>query len=455
MAVTVTGSFGVRMSGTIGVLNMNRQSKAVLDIHKSLHIAFLGVLLTVMSLSSTAQADAQNKDQKLDLSQAIQQTLNQHPSLQVFPVRQQQLSAQKQTANLQPAYTLGAQVENVAGTGELSGIKSLETRVSLSSVLELGGKRQSRVDLVEENSRLISIERKVKALDLLGSVTRRYISVLNSQERVWLAREGLSHARETLAEVNKRVDAAVAPSADRSRAEAAVQQEELMLMAEKRQLDANKMALANMWGSYQPSFEAVSGSLYDHGEAMPFDALFNQAQQNPQIEMFAAETRVRAAQVRLARTQQNADLSWSVGVRRDEALDDTALIAGVSMPLFSGQRAQGEIEAALAAQNEVSYRRQDALLQLHTQLYRAYSGREQALYSIQKLREHIIPKLTEGLEQTRKGYQRGLYSYLDFLTAREDLHSAKLSVIEASAAALQFETEIEQLTAEQLTESTQ
>tara|TARA_R110002074_G_scaffold401872_2_gene601989 strand:- start:3202 stop:4506 length:1305 start_codon:yes stop_codon:yes gene_type:complete len=429
---------------------MNLQFKDVLVINKPLRLTWLGAPLAILWLLSITPVNAAQNDNMLSLSEAVQQTLTQHPSLQVFPIRQQQLAAQKQTANLKPAYVLGAEVENVAGTGQLSGVKSLETSVSLSSVLELGGKRLSRVEVVEQNSDLINVERKIQALDLLGSVTRRYIDVLNSQERVLLAREGVSLAEATLTEVNKRVNAAIAPSADKGRAEAALEEALLTLMAEQRQLKTQQMALANMWGSYQPSFERVSSSLYTIGEAIPFDVLFNRVQQNPQIELFATESRVRDAQVRLARTQQTADLTWSVGIRRDEGLNDTALIAGFSMPLFSKQRAQGEIESALAARNEVTYRRQDALLQLHTQLYRAYSGREQAILSTQKLQEAIIPKLTQSLEQIQNGYQRGLYSYLDFLTVRKDLLSAKRSLIEASAAALQFEAEIEQLTAEPL-----
>ena len=429
---------------------MNLQFKDVLVINKPLRLTWLGAPLAILWLLSITPVNAAQNDNMLSLSEAVQQTLTQHPSLQVFPIRQQQLAAQKQTANLKPAYVLGAEVENLAGTGQLSGVKSLETSVSLSSVLELGGKRLSRVEVVEQNSDLINVERKIQALDLLGSVTRRYIDVLNSQERVLLAREGVSLAEATLTEVNKRVNAAIAPSADKGRAEAALEEALLTLMAEQRQLKTQQMALANMWGSYQPSFERVSSSLYTIGEAIPFDVLFNRVQQNPQIELFATESRVRDAQVRLARTQQTADLTWSVGIRRDEGLNDTALIAGFSMPLFSKQRAQGEIESALAARNEVTYRRQDDLLQLHTQLYRAYSGREQAILSTQKLQEAIIPKLTQSLEQIQNGYQRGLYSYLDFLTVRKDLLSAKRSLIEASAAALQFEAEIEQLTAEPL-----
>ena len=431
---------------------MKKQYDCVQSSRKPVVLALVySLLLTAMA--PLTYADAGQQEKALGLREAMQQTLQQHPSLQVFPLRQQQLEAQKKTANLKPAYVAGAEVENVAGTGELSGIKSLETRVTLSSVLELGGKRLSRVELVEQQSDVVRVERKVKALDLLGQVTRRFINVLNSQERVKLAEIGMELAQTTLAEVDRRVSAAVAPKADLGRAEAAVQQAELTLLAEQRQLEANRMALANLWGSYQPAFDTVSGSLYSFNEAVPFDALFSKAQQNPQIEMFAAETRIRDAEVRLARTQQVADLTWSVGIRRDEGIDDTALVAGISMPLFSRERAQGRIEEALAARNEVTYRRQDLLLQLHTQLYRAYSGRSQAIISIQKLQEQIIPKLNTSLEQTREGYQRGLYSYLDLLTVRQDLLNARRAVIEAATAALTYEAEIEQLTAEPLAET--
>ena len=428
---------------------MKKQYDCVQSSRKPVVLALVCYLLPA-AMAPLVNADAKQQEMALGLKDAMQQTLQQHPSLQVFPLRQQGLEAQKKTANLKPAYVVGAEVENVAGTGELSGIKALETRVTLSSVLELGDKRQSRVDLVEQQSDVVRVDRKVKALDLLGQVTRRFINVLNSQERVKLAEVGLELAQTTLKEVNRRVSAAVAPKADLGRAEASVQQAELTLLAEQRQFESHRMALANLWGSYQPAFDEVSGSLYSFNEAMPFDALFSKAQQNPQIEMFAAEARVRDAEVRLARTQQVADLTWSVGIRRDEGIDDSALVAGISMPLFSQERAQSRIEAALAARNEVTYRRQDVLLQLHTELYRAYSGRSQAITSIQRLQQHIIPKLNTSLEQTRVGYQRGLYSYLDLLTVRQDLLNARRAVIEAATAALKYEAEIEQLTAEPL-----
>jgi len=163
--------------------------------------ALLCSMLVAFSVSPVI-ADNIQQTKTLSLNKAMQQTLAQHPALQVFPIRQQQLEAQKKTANLKPAYVVGAEIENFAGTSELSGIKSLETTVTLSSVVELGDKRLSRVELVEQQSDVVRVDRKIKALDLLGQVTRQFIEVLNSQERVKLAETGLELAQTTLTEVN-------------------------------------------------------------------------------------------------------------------------------------------------------------------------------------------------------------------------------------------------------------
>ena len=120
------------------------------------------------------------------------------------------------------------------------------------------------------------------------------------------------------------------------------------------------------------------------------------------------------------------------------------------MPLFAEKRAESAVKSALAARNEITYHQQDFLLRIHSQLYQAYTAREQAINAAKTLQQSIIPQLTDALTQTKTAYQRGLYSYLDFLTARQELLNAKRALIETSADALLLTAEIEQLTAEPL-----
>ncbi|WP_417542654.1 TolC family protein [Methylophaga thalassica] len=386
----------------------------------------------------------------LTLAEAIKKTLNQNPSLNVFPLREQGLQAERETAQLSPAYRVGAELENVAGTGQLSGTQSAELTVSLSSVLELGGKKQARVSVVDQKLALSRIKQQIASIDLLSTVTKNYIQLLIDKQRIQLAEEEVSLAQATADEVNKRVRAAIAPKADYARAVAAVEQARLNVTRVEQRMHAHKMALANLWGQMQPDFNQVSGSLFDYGSSRSFESLFELVKNNPSLEFFAAETRLKESEIRLAKTQQQADIDWSVGLRRSADIDESALVAGFSVPLFAEKRAESAVKSALAARNEITYQQQDFLLRIHSQLYQAYTAREQAINAATTLQQSIIPQLTDALTQTKTAYQRGLYSYLDFLTARQELLNAKRALIEASADALLLTAEIEQLTAEPL-----
>ena len=72
----------------------------------------------------------------------------QNPSLQVFDFRLQGLEGRRLSADQAPAYVAGLEVENVLGSGDLRGADRAEYTLSLSSVIELGSKRQARTGVV-------------------------------------------------------------------------------------------------------------------------------------------------------------------------------------------------------------------------------------------------------------------------------------------------------------------
>ena len=108
----------------------------------------LSVLLTVLSLG--AASDVVAEQMSLTLTEATQRALANSPELEVFQKRYQIIEGMRQTAKLRPAFELGIDVENVAGSGDFSGVDSAELTLSLSSVIELGDKRDSRVARSEE-----------------------------------------------------------------------------------------------------------------------------------------------------------------------------------------------------------------------------------------------------------------------------------------------------------------
>jgi len=411
------------------------------------------IYLSLLMLIPWATTQAEQTGHTLTLSSAIKYSLEQNPSLRVFEFRNIVLMGKKETANLSPAYEAGFEAENFSGSGNYKGLDSTELTVSLSSVIEMGDKRTARINIVDGSRALLDAERQIEALELLAEVTRRYVDVLAAQERVTLAEEAAQLAEDTLYEVKKRSKAGAIPEAEVKRAQAAAGQARLTVSSEKQQLSYFKVALAALWGERAPLFSKVEGNLFQFGEDVEFQRLYTRVAQNPAIQIFATEERLKEAEVRLARTQASTDIRWSVGLRQFQETDDTAITAGFNVPLFSSKRSTGSTTSAIAARDEVFIRKEVALLKLHTQLFRAYSNRQQAIFTFKELQSSIIPSLEQALKETQKAYQRGRYSYLDYLTARQELITARRTLIDAASAALRYGADIEQLTAEPLSAS--
>lgn len=407
-------------------------------------------LFSLLFFLASSVVNAATPEKLLTLSDAIELSLAENPSLKVFSIRDVALQGQLQTANLKPAYELGVATENFAGTGGFNGIGSAELTVSLSSTIEMGGKREARAGLYSQSRSHLQAQRQIESLELLGEVTRRYIEILAAQQRVILATQAAELAEMTLRVVKKRTKAGSTPEAEVKRAQAAEAQSQLALLSVQQQLRYLKVALAALWGETSPSFTSVSGDLFNFGQDVDFEVLYAKIEKNPAIQVFATQERLKDAEVRLAKTESTSDINWSVGVRQFQEMNDTAITAGFSMPLFSSKRNSGAVSAALASRNEVFVQKEVALLNMHTQLFRAFSNRQQAIISAQKLQNEIVPALEEALSETQQAYERGRYSYLEYVSARHELLIARQTLIESAAAALTYGADIEQLTAEPL-----
>ena len=72
--------------------------------------------------------------------------------------------------------------------------------------------------------------------------------------------------------------------------------------------------------------------------------------------------------------------------------------------------------------------------------------------AVEQIRVEVLPALDKALVQTRDAYQRGRYSYIDWIAAQKELLDARFALIDAASTALLNQALIEQLTAEPLAE---
>lgn len=398
------------------------------------HAARWLLLLWVLFAATALQAE-EPVITTLTLAQAVNLTLQKNPALKVFPLRERALQGDAMTQTLRPPLSVVADVENVAGSGPYAGFDGAEMTLALSSVLELGGKREARQAVAEARQHSLDGERLVQALDLLGEVTRRFIDVVAAQARLTLARDSELLAQETQSSVQQRAQVGAAPEADVVRARAAHVQARLTLASAQAEWKAAKVRLVSLWGDTQPAFQRVAGNLFDLGDSGDFADLQARVSAHPLLRVLAGEARLRDAEVRLARSQSGTDISWSGGVRQFQESDDIALVASVSIPLFGGRRNAGAVQAALAARDAVSIEREVVLSRLRDQLYTAFEQRRQALDLANGLRREVIPLLEQVMTETRTAYERGRYGYLEWVGARNELITARRMLIEAASAA--------------------
>ncbi|MCI2283690.1 TolC family protein [Colwellia sp. MSW7] len=360
------------------------------------------------------------------------------------------LIGRERTANLTPAYELDIEAENFLGSGEFNQFDSAELTVALSSVIEMGNKRSARIALVSSSRALLIAKKEVAALNLMAQVTEKFVEVLAAQQRVLLSENALELAEETLKIVSQRNRAGATPEAEVKRSKAVIAQANLTVQSEHKRLEYLKLSLSAYWGDTSVSFSRVNGDLYKFGNDSDFNSLFAQLENNPAIKIYANEQRLKEAEIRLAKTESNANIKWSVGVRRSQETNDTALVAGFSLPLFAEKRNSGAIASALAERDQVAIDKEVTKLRFRNYLLRAYSNRKQAILTANTLRKSVIPILEEALEDTQMAYQKGRYGYLDYVSARQELLNARRTLIDAASAALIYGAEIEKLTNEAL-----
>lgn len=410
------------------------------------------LMLSVLLTATFCVYPLRAEPQALTLQQAIDKTLQHNPQLHQFKFTQQRLLAEREVQSLKPGYKLGVELENVAGTGGARGLAGAELTVALSSVIELDDKPQWRAAVVDAKLNTLGLERQAHTLDVLGALTRAYINLLATQQELALTDEAVALSDALLQSVKKRAASGALSDAEVMRATAQLTQAKIGRDALLHRIERQRVAVARFWGNTKADFTLVGGNLFAFGQSRPFAELYQRLEHSPTLTIFASELRLKDAEVRLAQSQNRADMSWQVGIKRNQASDDTGLTFGISVPLFAERRNNAAVAAALTERNSVEYRRHDRLLALHERLFEAYSQREQFIAAHQQLAQNVIPTLQKALDITRDTYQRGRSNYQDWLNAQQELLSAKKQLLETATAILLNQATIEQLAAEPVTQ---
>lgn len=417
----------------------------------STHLArAFGVACWFMALTLYAAMPEDPDLRPLTLPQAVAKALARNPDLKGFEFRLRAQDGQALTAALSPPLSLRAEVENVAGSGAAHGVDVAEASFALSRAIELGDKRQRRLEASGAARGALEIEREAAQLDVLAEVARRLIHVAADQQQQGLVRRTTELAQATLEASEQRFAAARVPEVEVNRARISLARARLDEEHAEHELRASRRQLAAMWGDTEPDFGRVETDLYRLPDIGRFDDLLARLERNPDALRYASQSRLRDAEIRLAQTRSRADLTVSAGVRRLQETQDQALVMSVEMPLLGRSRAQGEIVQADALRGQTDVMAHAHRVKVQAQLFALHQELQHAVAEVEMLRLDVLPEMEAALQATEYAFRRGRYSYLEWVDAQRERASLNRALIEASASAHLYQVEIERLTAEPL-----
>jgi cobalt-zinc-cadmium efflux system outer membrane protein len=397
-------------------------------------------------LSAVAVAAESGASQMLTFDRAIALATAYGPVVSAMESEQEALAQRAQAEALPPGFVLESEIENFAGSGNVSGVDVLETTVRLSRVIELGDKPSRRRDVGAAELDKLGSTQQARRLSLAAEVARRFVRVVADQETVATAVRSVDLARTARDVVRQRVNEGASSPAALSRAEIALSRAQIEQKHAEHTLASSRTKLSALWGAEQADFATAAGDLFALPELDPLDGYRVRLSASPDLQAFDSETKVQDARARLADARALPDISVSAGVRRLEGFGDQALVASFSVPLGTRARADFERRAIRADRNRVDAERESRRLELHAELFELYQEAQHARTEAEALRTQIRPQAAAMLTTTVEGYRAGRFSLIELADAQTQMIEVERDAIRAASQFHTLSIEIQRVT---------
>ncbi len=381
----------------------------------------------------------------LSLRQTLALTLMNNPELKVFSLETRAAQARELQAALWPNPEIEVEVENVGGTGELSGFDVAETTIQLSQLIELGDKSQKRKRVASFEKALANLDYQNKKLEVFSKAAKAFIAVLETHEKLQLSSELLRLSEESFATVEKRVNAGKDSPLERTRASVALSNIKIKHQETQRNLEFTRKQLVSFWGQDKPLFERAAGNL-DSIEQLPtLEDLTYKLKQNPEYIRWEAEIKKSQAILYLEKSKAIIDITIGAGFQRFNEIDDNAVVFGASIPLPISDRNQGAKQEAIYNLAKSREEQNATWIKLRNEFNQTYQELTNSYSQASSLRIEVLPGALEVFNAATTAYREGKVDYLNVLDAQRTLFEVRNEYIESLAVYHTAKADVERL----------
>jgi cobalt-zinc-cadmium efflux system outer membrane protein len=387
------------------------------------------IVVVLFCLALAHDAGAQTPPSRITVDEAVTLAVRENRTLRAKQFEHQATRAGEITAGLRP---------NPVGTYSMDHLGSRavdqEYAVAVGQPIELGGKRQRRLDSARAATRVSEFELADTLRQVIAQVKRTFTDALVAEATLALAQDNLKALDDV-----ERIQRFRAERGDISELELTRIQIQRFAFerdaADARQaIRAAKIGLRALAGSaaLPPDFD-LAGDLEFHDRAFDREALYRLTIANrPDVRAAEAAREKARADVDLARANAWWDVTPQVEYRRVGG--DSTIGLAVSVPIRIFDRNQGEIARTRAEVERSEALRQasavQALADVDTALAAVLTSRDK----VTLLRDTYLPKAQRARETVEFAYRRGGVSLLDFLDAQRTYRETALEHIRSVGA---------------------
>lgn len=375
--------------------------------------------------SALAQSQPAAGYTKLTLAQSLEIAFEKSPRLRAERARLAEARGRLVGARTYP-FNPELGIEAASRRGRSGANDTTDRGINLSQEIEIAGQRGRRIDvargeLTAANSRLLRAKRMLAA-----KVHLAFLSALESEALLQVARAESELAGDLLDLTEKRLSRGAATQLDVNVAAADFGRATQALGEARAASAVGRASLAEVLGLDPSQLPHADGHL---NAAMPpprpLEELLARAQSNRadleelrQLELAAQE------RIRLARSKAWPNVRLGLFAAKEERTD-TLVGGGLTVPVPLFQRNQGGIATARASARLAQADRDAARLSVVREVVAAYEHYQAAAAALASLRKRVLGTSRENLKLMNRAYLAGKLSWVEVLVMRQTLFDAR------------------------------
>ncbi len=388
-----------------------------------------------LSLREAVQRGLQYNLGSVGLARAVQQAHGQSRTARsaLLPNINGDVAVTAQTENLQtigltfkfPGFSIPALVGPFSYT-------DVRARLSqtVANMTELNNYRASK-ETLSANQFSVQDARDLVVLAVGGA----YLQVLAAQARVEAARAEVDTANALFTQTTQQFNFGKAAQLDVNRSQVETLTEQQRLLTLQDDAAKQKINLARLIGlPANAEYELTDQISYSPPPAVGIDDALKKAL-GQRSDLKAAESQLRAAERALAaaRDERLPSLGVSadygaIGSTLPQAHGTFTLVATLSVPIWQGGRAAGDIEQATATLSQRQAELEDLKGQIESEVRSAYLDLQAATSQVD-LSQQNIQLSQQTLDQMRTRLEAGVSNNVEVVQSQETVSSAQLDYI--------------------------